>query len=162
MTLWVSGFSGQLPPVTGDALPVHDTAHDPFMTLPPYHSAREDEVRHLSSSPQSCRVGLCVRKGPLQGIVQRRTHPLLQGTPAARERAPQGCANRRTVDASRQEGTHENRKEERTDDASTRRHDTTSCTAGSHPCGGGSQPVPGLCPVLFFRPRRLQAAWGGS
>jgi hypothetical protein len=58
MTWRVSRFSGQLPPVTGDAFPVHDTAHDAFMTLPPYHSARENEVRHLSGSPQSCWVGL--------------------------------------------------------------------------------------------------------
>jgi hypothetical protein len=41
---------GSITTVTGDALPIHDTAHDAFMTLPPYHSAREDEVRHLSSS----------------------------------------------------------------------------------------------------------------
>jgi len=48
------------------------------------------------------------------------------------------------------------------DGTSTRTHDSTSCTVEPHPCVGWSQSVPGLCPALFFRPQRLQAAWGGS
>src|SRR5260370_21029224 len=37
------------------------------MTLPPYSSTREDKVHHLRCGPQSCRVGLCVRKCPREG-----------------------------------------------------------------------------------------------
>lgn len=34
------------------------------MTLPPYTRSRVGEVHHLRCGPQSCRVGLCVRKCP--------------------------------------------------------------------------------------------------
>jgi hypothetical protein len=37
---------------------IHDDAHDAFMTLSPYTSAREDEVRQLGSGPKPCRVDL--------------------------------------------------------------------------------------------------------
>src|SRR5258708_3519936 len=39
------------------------TAHDAFMTLPPYTSTREGEVHQLGSGPKPCRPGLGVRKG---------------------------------------------------------------------------------------------------
>jgi hypothetical protein len=36
----------------------HTIIHDAFMTLSPYTSAREDEVRQLGSGPKPCRVDL--------------------------------------------------------------------------------------------------------
>jgi hypothetical protein len=42
----------------------HDDAHDAFMTLPAYTSAREDEVRQPGRGQKPCRLGLCMRKCP--------------------------------------------------------------------------------------------------
>ena len=42
----------------------HDEAPDAFMTLPAYARIREGEAPQMSCGPPSCRVGLCVRKGP--------------------------------------------------------------------------------------------------
>ncbi len=52
--LWGSAFGAT----------AHDAAHDAFMTLPHHTRTREGEVHHLGCGPQSCRVGLCVRKCP--------------------------------------------------------------------------------------------------
>src|SRR5258708_14435860 len=97
----------------------------------------------------------------LQGTVQRRLHPRSEGdssrvrtrTTALHEEARNGGIPG-AENAREQKG--------RADDTNTSTPSRTCCTVRSYPCGGGSQSVPGLCPVLFFRPQRLHAAWGGS
>src|SRR5258707_7047532 len=87
----------------------------------------------------------------LQGTVQRRLHPRIEGdtsrlrtsTTALHEEARNGGIPG-AGNAREQKG--------RADDTNTSTPSRTSCTVRSHPCGGGSQSVPGLCPVLFFRP----------
>ena len=50
------------PPFIFDPIYHHDDAHDAFMALPPYTCSREGLTRQLRSGPNSCRVGLGVRK----------------------------------------------------------------------------------------------------
>ncbi len=57
---------------------LHDAAHHVFMTLPPYTSTIEGEVRHLRCGPKPCQGGPWSEEMPSFHTVIPLVHALLQ------------------------------------------------------------------------------------